>query len=49
VKAVVRNLIENMPKCNDWENPNYYNIQVFKTLESEENTKRMISSAGATR
>jgi nucleoside-diphosphate-sugar epimerase len=32
VKAIVRNLIENMPKCGDWDNPNYYNIQVFKGL-----------------
>jgi hypothetical protein len=22
-----------MPKCNDWDNPLYYNIQVFRQLE----------------
>ena len=33
IKSIVRNLIENMPKCNDWDNPQYYNIQVFRQLE----------------
>jgi nucleoside-diphosphate-sugar epimerase len=33
VKAIVRNLINNMDKCSDWDNPLYYNIQVFKELE----------------
>jgi hypothetical protein len=33
VKTIVRNLIENMSKCKDWDNPNYYNIQVFKGLD----------------
>jgi nucleoside-diphosphate-sugar epimerase len=32
VKSIVRNLIENMPRYGDWDNPNYYNIQVFKSL-----------------
>jgi nucleoside-diphosphate-sugar epimerase len=49
VKAIVRNLIEHMPKCNDWNNPNYYNIQVFKTLESGDGAKAMTSSVGVTR
>jgi nucleoside-diphosphate-sugar epimerase len=34
VKAIVRNLIENMEKFKDWDNPQYSNIQSFKTLES---------------
>ena len=34
VKSIVRNLITNLDKCNDWDNPQYYNIQVFKELES---------------
>ena len=34
IKAIVRHLIENMSKCSDWDNPNYYNIEVFKALES---------------
>ena len=33
VKAIVRNLIENMDKFKDWENPAYYNIETFKALE----------------
>lgn len=48
VKAIVRNLIENMRKCSDWDNPNYYNIQVFKTLETDEGVKTMASSTGVT-
>ena len=34
VKSIVRNLIANREKCSDWENPLYYNIRVFKQLES---------------
>jgi len=33
VKSIVRNLIANMDKCSDWDNPLYYNIQAFKELE----------------
>jgi nucleoside-diphosphate-sugar epimerase len=33
VKSIVQNLIGNMDKCCDWDNPRYYNIQVFKELE----------------
>lgn len=33
VQSIVRNLIDNMDKCSDWNNPNYYNIRVFKELE----------------
>jgi len=46
VKAIVRNLIENMRKCSDWDNPNYYNIQVFKALETGEGKKMVASSTG---
>ena len=35
VKSIVRNLINNMDKCGDWDNPQYYNIHVFKALESQ--------------
>ena len=47
VKTIVRNLIENMSKCQDWDNPNYYNIQVFKGLDETERTKQVTSSVGA--
>jgi nucleoside-diphosphate-sugar epimerase len=33
VKSIVLNLIANMDKCSDWDNPSYYNISVFKALE----------------
>jgi nucleoside-diphosphate-sugar epimerase len=33
VKSIVRNLIANLDKCSDWDNPSYYNIRVFKELE----------------
>jgi hypothetical protein len=32
VVAIVDNLIDNMDKFTDFENPNFYNIQVFKKL-----------------
>jgi hypothetical protein len=35
-----------MRKCSDWDNPNYYNIQVFKALETGEGAKSMASSTG---
>lgn len=35
VKSIVRNLISNMDKCRDWDNPKYYNIHVFKALEDQ--------------
>lgn len=34
VRSIISNLIANMSKCSDWENPNYYNIQVFRRLEA---------------
>ncbi len=38
VKSIVRNLIANMDKCSDWENPQYYNIRIFKDLEKADAT-----------
>lgn len=35
VKSIVRNLINNMDKCSDWDNPQYYNIHVFKALDNQ--------------
>lgn len=34
VDNIVENLVENMDKFKDFENPRYYNIQVFKKLKS---------------
>jgi nucleoside-diphosphate-sugar epimerase len=35
VRSIVNNLIANMAKCSDWDNPNYYNIHVFRGLEAK--------------
>lgn len=35
VRSIVSNLITNMSKCSDWDNPNYYNISVFRQLEAQ--------------
>jgi len=34
VRAIVRNLVAHMSEFDDWENPLYYNIETFRTLES---------------
>jgi nucleoside-diphosphate-sugar epimerase len=46
IRSIVCNLIENTGRCNDWDNPRYYNIQVFKSLEEGVQQKAM-SAAGA--
>jgi nucleoside-diphosphate-sugar epimerase len=47
VRSIVRNLIENMDKCSDWDNPNYYNIHVFKVLEKAAETPAPAASVAA--
>ncbi len=32
VPAIIDNLIDNLDRFSDFENPNYYNIQIFKTI-----------------
>jgi nucleoside-diphosphate-sugar epimerase len=32
VRSIVANLVENMERFRDWDNPNYYNIRAFKEL-----------------
>lgn len=51
VKSIVRDLIANMDKCSDWDNPQYYNIQVFNALESfkPSTAERRPSMAGSAR
>jgi nucleoside-diphosphate-sugar epimerase len=49
VRSITGNLIENMDKCKDWDNPNYYNIQVFKGLESEESPAHAAGMVGMAR
>ncbi len=46
VEAIVRNLIENMHLCQDWDNPAYYNIQVFKQLDEQQKAGARAEAAG---
>lgn len=46
VESIVRNLIANMSKCQDWDNPAYYNIRVFKERETIEAAELVGSSSG---
>lgn len=34
VRSIVRQLIQNRSRFSDWDSPKYYNIEVFKSLES---------------
>lgn len=47
VRSIVRNLIDNMDKCADWDNPRYYNIHVFKALEETTRNANVAVGAGA--
>jgi nucleoside-diphosphate-sugar epimerase len=44
VKAIVDNLIENMSKFQDWDNPTYSNIQTFKQIENGIETHEMVGA-----
>jgi len=35
VRGIVRELIKEMDKFSDWDNPLYHNIQVFRELDSK--------------
>jgi len=41
VKSIISNLIDNMSKCDDWDNPLYSNIASFQTIENEIETYAM--------
>jgi nucleoside-diphosphate-sugar epimerase len=45
VKSVVDNLIDNMHKFQDWDNPAYANIQCFKAIEREIEVHNMVGAA----
>jgi nucleoside-diphosphate-sugar epimerase len=45
VKSIVGNLIDNMDKCRDWDNPLYSNIAAFKQLEKGIDVATMVGSA----
>ena len=46
VKSIVSNLIDNMEKFQDWDNPLYSNIQLFKQLESKIEVYSMTGAHG---
>lgn len=46
VKSIVWNLIDNMDKCDDWDNPLYYNIRTFKALENGIDVHAMTEGVG---
>jgi nucleoside-diphosphate-sugar epimerase len=45
VKSIVNNLIDNMDKFRDWDNPAYSNIQTFKQLENGIEIHSMVGAA----
>lgn len=45
VKSIVDNLIDNMDKFHDWDNPEYSNIQSFRGIESSVEVHNMAVSA----
>lgn len=48
IRSITINLLDNMDRCKDWDNPVYYNIQVFKDLERDPRAGA-ISIAGTAR
>jgi nucleoside-diphosphate-sugar epimerase len=47
VRAIVRDLIAHMESFQNWENPEYYNIQKFRTLESSSAASHVQVATGA--
>ena len=45
VRSIVNNLIDNMDKFRDWDNPEYSNIQTFKQLENGIQVHSMVGAA----
>jgi len=49
VRAIVRQLIKEKDKFSDWDNPAYYNIQVFRELETKISNHALAKPVGALR
>ena len=49
VRGIVQQLIAEMEKFSDWDNPEYYNIEVFRNLENGLSNHRLGKTAGAAR
>lgn len=45
VRAIVRSLARNLARFQDWDDPRYYNIQVFKALEDSERAVPALAAA----
>jgi len=45
VNSIVENLIEHKSKFEDWDNPLYYNIQAFKSVEDKQKSASLASTA----
>lgn len=46
VRGIVRQLVKEMDKFSDWDNPAYYNIQVFRELEAGVSDHALARSVG---
>jgi hypothetical protein len=46
VKAIVKNLIEHMDRFNDWDNPQYYNLETLKLLSANGDGLRTLVEVG---
>jgi nucleoside-diphosphate-sugar epimerase len=44
VKSIVDNLIDNMHKFQDWDNPEYANIQTFRTIDKDLTVHNMVGA-----
>ena len=44
LKSIVKNLIDNMDKFQDWDNPRYSNIAIFKSIESSLEIHSMVKA-----
>jgi nucleoside-diphosphate-sugar epimerase len=45
LKSIVRSLIDNIPKYNGWDNPQYSNIEAFRALEHRVEIPDMVGAA----
>lgn len=49
VKSIVANLVENLSRFEDWDNPEYYNILTLKALDQEPSAAKAAVESGAVR
>ena len=47
VRAIVQQLIQHKHEVTDWDNPTYYNIQMFRLIENEINAPALAKPVGA--